>query len=583
MNDAKTARKVLANTLEHFADYLEKVNQYLPATGQYKYPSLLPTVKPQGIRDLAKQFNTGAIGQKIWDYLKNDFGDVGPNKGHIEFKSLTWIIRNNTSYTTGSGPNKKIKPVPIFSYPPNQSGSPTHKMTDWGWGLDILLSLEGFTLDYDFITYSDYLEFTFNNLQISLAFKSVDPNAKMLKTIWTTPAQAMTVTIKIPKNLALSITLPDITFEIFDFIISLNPNFNWGNFDFSPLHFHFPEWFHWPFGPVSIGDFLKLDADCDWTIGLLLPEGPRFNLSIDWAKIKLYLNLMLKFLGFDGSANWPEIPVNYFTEVKKKDGFPKWAAVYFDISFVPQAMGYAPAKLFFLLGVDKSGQVKGGFLTCTGNISFLQNKSFMLRTALQYDFELKKNQNDEKTIEARPGFQLEILSDQALASSASCPKPSAAEVHFGSFAAQLDRLGMAWDKDEADYVISADGAFKIKELLRSKDPSNPGGDVVLPFEGLGFTGSGKFVLKKSWNPLKQAQQVRLDGFDAVQLFLRAYGYEKKSGGDFCIGFSGDLRLPVLDVTAGVDNLLFWSNGDVELSGINIDTQIGKVLRLTGAV
>ena len=583
MSTVKTAQDVLATSLGYFADYVDKVNQLVPATGKYKYPSLFPTIKPQKVRAVASKIKNSTDPNDLWEYIKNDINDVHPDRGHIEFKSLAFLISSNPNYITGSGANTELKPVPIFTYPADKPDSATYKMTSWGWGLDILLDLEGFSLDYDFVKYVDYYEFTFNNLKVSFTFKTVDPATQLLNTIWTTPAQSMTVTIKIPKNLAIAVKLPDITFDLFGFIISLNPNFNWGDLNFSPLHFNFPDWFSWPFGPLSIGDFLKLDVDCKFTIGLFLPEGPRFNLSVVWAKIKLYLNMMLKFFGFDGSSSWPNIPINYFTEVKKKDGSPKWAAIYFDLGFVTKALGFKPAKLFLLLGVDKSGQVKGGFLTCTGSLPFLQNKSLMLRSALQYDFELKEDENKKKTIDAHPGFQLEILTDKALATSASCPAPAAAKVSFGSFAAQLDRLGMAWDKDEEEYVVSADGAFEIKELLRSKNPASGSGDLKLPFKGLGFTGSGKFVLKKSWITLKEAQQVKLDGIDAVQLFLRAYGYSKDSSGDFSIGFSGDLKLPVLNVTAGVDKLIFWSNGDVDLSGVNIDTEIAKILHLAGAV
>jgi hypothetical protein len=597
MNDIKSARDALSNSLGYFADYLQKVNDWIPSASQYRYPSIFPTVSPQAIKQLAADINssnTSFTDKDFTEYVKNDFGNVGPNKGHIEFKSLAWLIQNNPQYTTGSGPTKKIKPVPIFTWPPEKTDDTgTYKMVNWGWGVDLLLELGAFTLDYDFVTYPDYYQFIFNDLKIALNFKSIDPanqNHKELRTVWKTPAMAMTVEVRIPKNLAVSVSLPDITFDFFGFIFNLNPNFNWGNFNFSPLRLNFPDWLNWPFDPISIGDFLKLNIDCGYTIGLILPDGPRFKLNVNWGKIKLSLLNLLKFLGFNPSGSWPILP-DYFTEVQPKDDSPEWAAIYFDLSKLTEVMGgFKPYKLFFLMGVHKSGHIKAGFLTCTGKIQSLQDKSFMLRSALQYDFELPENNGKE--LKAHPGFSLEILSGkdaQDLATAASCtppscPPPSAAEVTFGSFAARLDRLGLLWDKDENDYVCFADGEFAIKKLLRSKDPLVPDGDLKLPFKGLGFTPGGKMVLKKSWVTLREAQQVKLDDIKAVQLFLRAYGYAKESSGKFWIGFSGDLKLPVLNVTAGVDNLLFWSDGTVELSGVNIDTEIANgVLHLKGAV
>jgi hypothetical protein len=316
---------------------------------------------------------------------------------------------------------------------------------------------------------------------------------------------------------------------------------------------------------------------------LLLPDGPRFKLNIDWGEIKLPLLNLLDWLGFPPSSPWPSLPdIDYFTEVQPQEGFPDWAAIYFDVSALTKVLGdFAPEKLFLLLGVNTGGQVKAGFLTCTGKI--IQDKAFMLRTALQYDFELQESNGSE--LSAHPGFSLEILSDQNaknLANSITCLTPLAAEVSFGSFSAKIDRLGIQWDKDEKAYICYADGEFTIKELLRSKDPTSPDDDLKLPFKGLGFTTDGKLVLKKTWITLKEAQQVKLDGIDAIQLFLKAYGYAKETDGGFWIGFSGDVKLPVLNVTAGVDHLIFWSDGNVELSGVYIDTEIAKVLSVTGA-
>ncbi len=591
MNDIKSARDVLSASLGYFADYLKKVNDWMPNAGKYRFPSIFPGVSPQAIRDLATDIhssNTNFTDYDFTDYVKNDFANVGPNKGHIEFKSLAWLVQNNPQYAYGSGTNKKLKPVVIFTWPPEKADDATYNMLNWGWGVDVLLELAAFSLTYDLITYPEYYQFIFENLKVALEFKSIDPtnpNHKEFITVWKTPPLTMTVEVRIPKNLAVAVSLPDITFDFFSFKINLNPNFDWGNFNFSPLRLNFPDWFNWPFDPIPIGDFLKSDIDCGYTIGLLLPDGPRFKLDVDWGKIKIYLLKLLKFLGFDSSSSWPSLPVDYFTEVKPKEGSPSWSAIYFDVSVLTEVMGgFKPAKLFFVMGVDKSGQVKAGFLTCTGKIQILQDKSFILRSALQYDFEIKEDNG--AALVAHPGFSLEILSGQDaqdLATAASCPQPSPAEITFGSFAARVDRLGLSWDKDEKDYLCSADGEFAIKELLRSKDPLVPDGDLKLPFKGLGFTAGGKMVLKKSWITLREAQQVKLDGIEAIQLFLRAYGYAKESSGDFWIGFSGDLKLPVLNVTAGVDNLLFWSNGTVELSGVNIDTEIGKTLHLAGAV
>jgi hypothetical protein len=119
MNDIKSARDILSASLGYFADYLKKVNDWMPSIGKYRFPSIFPRVSPQAIKDLATDIhssNTSFTDHDFTDYVKNDFGNVGPNKGHIEFKSLAWLIQNNPQYTSGSGTNKKLKGLPVFHW-----------------------------------------------------------------------------------------------------------------------------------------------------------------------------------------------------------------------------------------------------------------------------------------------------------------------------------------------------------------------------------------------------------------------------------------------------------------------------------
>ena len=82
MNDVQTARDVLAKSLKYFADYLDEVNQFVPATNQYNYPTIFPALESQELKTLANKIQTKTIGQDIWKYLKKDFGNVGPQGPH---------------------------------------------------------------------------------------------------------------------------------------------------------------------------------------------------------------------------------------------------------------------------------------------------------------------------------------------------------------------------------------------------------------------------------------------------------------------------------------------------------------------
>ena len=124
MNDIKSTCDVLSNSLGHFADYLQKINDWMITAGQYRYPSVLPGVSLQTLKQHATDIyssNTSFTDNDFTEYVKNDFSNVGLYKGHIEFKSLAWLIANNPQYTTGSGPTQKIKLVPIFTWPPEKT------------------------------------------------------------------------------------------------------------------------------------------------------------------------------------------------------------------------------------------------------------------------------------------------------------------------------------------------------------------------------------------------------------------------------------------------------------------------------
>lgn len=590
MNDPIAAMKVLSTSLVYFATFIEKVNDWIPTNDKYKYPCLFPGIKPNHIKDLAKKLKNSSsiLSDTSWflELVKNDFGNVDKYKGHIEFKALTKLVENNPKYLNldykSGGSESKYKPVVLFEWPP--AGQP---VMNWGWGTSILMELAAFSLDYDFVSYSDYYYFKFNNIKIALELKSLGESGsipKKLKTIYTTPYIPMTVEVRIPKKINISVALPDITFEFFKFKINLNLNFDWKNFNFSPLHIHFPDWPKCNFPSINFGSFLKFGGDCKWTFGLILPDGIKFPdlPNIKFVNIKIYLMELCKWLGFSCSGT----KIDYFEEVKygaDSGKIPEWAAIYLNLNFLKKVLGgYQPKQLHFLVGVNsKDYQVKVGFLTCTGNI--VGDKSFMLRGALQYDFELTEDNKGDSQIEAHPGFSLELLSDKVLATAAGCPQPSEAKVAFGGFSVRLDRLGLQWEKDISAYVCSVDGEFAIQKLLKSADPSTPDKDLKLSFKGLSFTTDGQFVMEKTWKTLTDAQQVKLDGISQIGLFLKAYGYEKKPAGPFGIGFSGDIHLPVLNVGAGVDNLIIRSNGDVELSGINLDLAIAKALKLVGSV
>lgn len=576
MSDLTTARKVVAKSLRCLADYVDKCNNG-PA------PVLLPTVTPPTLRTAADELDKVNNPTYLADLIKSDFKECYADHGQIEFKTLAALVEKNPKYLVSQSPPegyaaRKLKPLVLFTWPPDNS-------PNWGWGTKLVLDWCSLTLKYDFRD-PDYYTFTLIDVAIAVEMQRPQTQGGPLQPFYTTPPAKMTVEIRIPKHINLS--LPDITFDFFGsgFKLSLNVNFDWLSFSFSPLHFSFPSWLGLSLGPWDFGNFLKLAGDCDWAIALGLFDGWKgLNLKWpwDWGKLKGILLKLFALLGFE----WPggSLNLQYFTQVVPADSgfFPKWAAVYLNLNFLQKVMGgFMPKELHLLLGVTGDKQLKAGFLMLTGKL--FEPKALMLQTALQYDFEF--GEGASAGIEAHPGGILEILSDanaKALAVSQGWPELAEPKISFGSFSASLDRVAYVWDKDEKSYVCLVDGQFTIDKLLKSADPNKPNAALELPFKGLGATTDGRLVLKKNWPPLKEAMQVKLDGIDQVGLFVSGYGYEKTGSGPFWIGFSGDVSLPVLGVKAGVERLVFKSNGEVELSGVRIDTKIAETLTLQGSL
>jgi hypothetical protein len=537
MNTKHDVWKILSHTLGEFAEYLKAIDDKLGDA--YALESIFPAFDPVQLSTIAG--NT--IPPNLFDYVKNDLGQANPEKGHIEFKTVAALF----GFDPLNNGNQEPKPIVLFTWPPQDSTNPTNSIVRWEWGVDLLWELNAFSLDYDF-TDDDYDVFTFNNITIALDCKSVLPDSAKLETIWTTPPIPMTIKVKIPKHLNLNMVLPIILFDIMGvgvFNLSLNLNFDWVDLHFSPLNFNFPDWFGLKLS-ISFEALLKLDFDCEYFFTLLLPNVAIFKLEFPDINVTLpNFRFLLDWLNFDSQSL---ASFKTYTEVDPVEGFPKWGAVYVEIgdAFGP---GFKVGKLFLMLGISLSDQrLKVGFLVCTDNIQALDNKSFMLRGALITDFGLEESNEGvslpttSKKLQAHPGFMIELLSGESantLATSAQCPSPSKPEVTFGGvFSIRVGAIGMEWDKDLDDYVIYADGEFTIKQLLydsekkSSSNSGSPWSDLILPFKGLGFTPSGDIVLRNSWVILKEGKQVQLDGFDAVQMFIEGFGYQKTADGHF---------------------------------------------------
>ena len=588
MSDIRTARIVLYDALGYLSFLLKKANNL---NGSTPLPCILPDVDIQTINDFRNKLHPNQSpqfsDQEFLELVKNDFGNVGPQKGLIQFKAFATLATLAQDYDSSNPNSRKYKPVKIFEYPRRND---TAIYADFG--TSIYMDVASFSIYYDF-TPSDHYLIRLNDIKLSLEILSPDPNdldisnKPKFKPVFTTPPIGMTVEIKIPKPLGTSVDFSPISLSFFGFEIDLDINFPSMDINWSPLKLIFPDWLKWPFGSSDFGSLFGSSWNCNCNIGFIGETWNKLRASLPDFDLDFFKLIIKKLSGLLDFPQLGESNIDYFTHLQpsaESSIIPEWAAIYFNLTGLCNSIlgGFAPKQLHLLLGIHKNGQVKVGFLACTDAIGLMNNKSLMLQAVLQFDFEAKTDPEFE--IEAHPGFILEVISGtqyNTLAGKAGCTvPPPPAEIDFSGFSVKADRLGILWDRDEKTYVIFIDGAVTIKELVRDADTS---GDLTLPFKGLGMTPDGRLVLKKSWITLEKALQIKIDNFEQVVLFLRSYGYGKKASGDFWIGFSGDIELPGIGLKAGVDRLVINSNGSFELSGVNIDLNIEKVLALKGAL
>ena len=598
MTTETTARTALAKALEAF-DVVFRTANGLTTGAPQAFKGLLPDIDYQRLTEYRNWIDPtinaplkNAEGDVVTfaDLVKSDFSAVYGDHGRLEFKAFDKIAKLAPSHDPKDKKSRKHKALRLFTYP--RAGD---KAVYADYGTTISMDVSAFSLYYDFRNSGDTAGFyvlRLENISLEFEFHTPKKNSKQLERLFATPPFAVDVEIKIPVPLGTGIAIPDISIGFFEFRIDLNLNFPTGNINWSPLSFVFPDWLDWPFGSLDFGDLFGSSLNCDCLPAFAGPGWFKGWAGIDFGSVKVFFLRLGDLLGFGGSS------IDSFTHKQpdpKGSRVPEWVAIYFNLTKLSASIlgGFAPEQLHLLLGIDSSGQVKAGFLA-TSDALGLADRSVMLQSGVFVEFEVKTDDSavsNAGSITAHPGFTIEVLSgakflELAQKAKAVPPLPSktpppAAEMSFGNaLVVRADRIDLGWDKPAEAYVFSISGQVTIKELLRD---GATGADLVLPFKKLGVTTDGRFVLGDSWVTLPKALQVKLDDFAAVVLFLRGYGYGKEATGDFWIGFSGDLRLPVLGLEAGVDRLVIRSDGDVELSGVRIDLEVAKVLALKGAV
>ena len=599
MNNHIDERKQLIKIIDVLDVLLKKANGWDSKTQQYQYGCLLPGISWQSIQFIRSQIDP--IASSTPDYylalVKHDISKINTDHGTIEFTALTHLMSMDANYDAYDVESRKYAPVKLFTYPRNGD---LQKYEDYGF--NIFFDVAGFSIDYDFRAKQEYLLIRLNNVSLSLEPFSLDPQAPassgkpILNSIFKSPAVEFSVEIKVPKSLDFRVDFPSISLNLSDFTIDIDLNFpSLSNMSWSPLSFGFPEWLKWPFGPISFGSLFGSNFNPDCKIAFAGPGWFKCRVAgIDFGILKDIFGKLGNLLGFFslGKSNVP-----YFKQsVPGSDSpIPEYLAIYVDLTGVAKHIlgGYKPKQLHVLLGVHtKSRHLKVGLLSWTEPLEVFNNNSLMFQSAMQLQFETQ----EDKSLVVHPGFSVEVLSGKAHAALAAWAKsttpPIPARYNASSFSAQADRIAIEWDADERDYVFFVDGAIIINKLLKDKDapggvnkpPSGTGlaDNLTLPIKGIGISTSGRLVLKNTWNLLDNALQVKLDNFGEVVLFLRAFGYGKKNDGAYWFGFSGDIALPVLGVKAGVDRLVFTSDGNVELAGVRIEMDIADVLAVSGA-
>ena len=585
MDPKNEAKVYLKETLTYLVTLLKKVNGW--ENGDFKNRSLLPDVTIDSVNNFKN-----LIDNDFLSLVKDDFSNVHGKKGTIEFKALAQLIANTpqeAELETDPNTPKKHSPIKLLQYPPKGAQN-----IGWGWSIDFLMDLAAFSFEYDFESDNEYYLFKLNNANVALDIKSANPQKQdKLERIFTTPFLPMTIEFKIPRSLDINISFPNINFKLIGLSIDFDPNFPSNLFDFlnfKPLHLALPDWLDWPFGPLDFGSLFNFEGGIDWSFGLIMPDSGKFNLpsfnlpDLNLPQIAARLKkIFLKIFSLFGFS-WNGSPSNYFTYTtppKEIPKIPEWAAIYFDLTKTCKKIlgGLAPKQLHLVLGFDSgNGQVKAGFLVSTEPISAFDNKQLLLQAAAYYDFDKK---TDPFKIESHPGFSIEVLKDATLGSMVECPNPAEAKLDFTNFSVEADKIGVKYEKTEKTYAFYIDGKVTLKDFLKNADESSTDTDLKLPFKGLGITTDGKLVLKKTWIPLEKAQQVKIDDVKQIALFLKGYGYGKEND-IFWIGFSGDIKLPVLNASAGVDRLKIKSKGAPELSGVKIDLDIAKILTMAGS-
>lgn len=579
-------RQKLLTVMDALIALMKKANGWEQAGQAFKYGCILPGVSWQELQTYRNKLdpNTTPASDEYLKLVKHDVSEMQADHGTIEFTALAHLLQEDPKYDPYDTKSRKYAPVKLFHYP--RDGDP-FKYSDYG--LDLYFDVASFSIDYDFRPTQQYYLIRLNEIKLALEPFSVDPTAPLdtngkpkLHPIFATPPIAMTVEIKIPKSLDFTLSFPDITFDFFGFQVELSLNFPSLSMDWSPLKLSLPDWLNWPFGPISFGSIFSSNFTAKCDIAFAGPGWFKFpKLNIDLSFFKAILARLRALLGLFSMG---ESKVDFFAQrdpPASSSFIPEWVAIYANLTGVAKSIlgGYQPKQLHLLVGIHKSGQLKVGLLSWTRSQQLFSGNTLMFQSAMQLDFEVK----EDKSIAVHPGFSVEVLSGQkysALATwAAGTSPPVEAKLSAGSFAAQADRVAIEWDKDEKDYVVFVEGAITIKDLLKDTGTS---GDLTLPIKGIGISTSGRLVLKNTWITLDKALQAKVDDFGQVVLFLRRYGYGKRDTGAYWFGFSGDIELPVLNVKAGVERLVFTSDGDYELAGVRIDLDLASVLTIGGA-
>jgi hypothetical protein len=119
------ARKALSKALAEFVKYIKVVNQYHETDKVYQLNCLLPTVNLENIENLSKELDPDTASSTVFDakffeYVKNDFGNIGPDKGTIEFKALAKFLE--TTPKNSSEEKEEFNPIVLFTWPPENPG-----------------------------------------------------------------------------------------------------------------------------------------------------------------------------------------------------------------------------------------------------------------------------------------------------------------------------------------------------------------------------------------------------------------------------------------------------------------------------